>query len=397
MVAIIKSSIYARHGIDRAIWIALLCVVGTAIFSIALLQLAIGVFAALWLLAFVRSSSGGFRSTVLDLPMLAFISGRVLSVPFSVHPEISVHALYIEIIFYGAFFVFTNTLRVERENEVIILVQLLVLTAGIAAAIGIGKHAFGISPRASSTTSGSYTFSLYLAAVLPLALFGAGNRRFFRSPHYAYAAVLLMVLGIIFSLNRMHWIAMTGTFIASAIITKDRRPLIAFVMIMAAAILIVPEVALRFQLTLTAFSHSTGRDVLWRGAAMLFADHPLFGFGPRTFTQIFPLMADLSDKGTASWHNDFLGVYMESGLAGLVPLLWLIVVTFASAVKALRSPDVRDFHRQVLVSLLVSFSLFVIVGGILDTVVGIIFRLYLAMMALIATEHFGKQKSLHSA
>ncbi len=385
MVAIIKSSIYARHGIDRAIWIALLCVVGTAIFSIALLQLAIGVLAALWLVAFVRSSSVGFRSTVLDLPMLAFISGRALSVPFSVHPEISAHALYIEIIFYAAFFVFTNTLRVDRENEMIILIQMLVLTAVLAAAVGIGKYAFGISQRASSTTSGPYTLSLYLVAALPFALFFAGDSRFFKNRQYAFAAIAVLVLGVIFSLDRMHWIVMAATLVVVAIITKDRRPLIAFVLVMTAAVLVVPEVALRFQLTLTFLSHSTGRDVLWRGAAMLYADHPLVGFGPRTFREIFPLMSELSDKGAGSWHNDFLQVYMESGLVGLVPLLWLITAAFSSVIKAFRSTKLSLLHRQILFPLLVSASVFFIAGGMLDTIVGMVFRFNLAAIALMTT------------
>lgn len=385
-LASIKETLLARHGIDQAIWIALLSVVLTIIFSIALLQLALGVLTLLWLVALGRGSQNGFRRTVLDVPMLAFMTGRVLSVPFSVDPEISMRALYIEMIFYAAFFVFTNTLRIDREHEISTLIRIFVCTAVLATVIGVFKYSAGISGRASSTTSGAYTFSLYLVVILPLTLFLARDNRIFRIPKHAYLAAAILVLGIIFSLNRMYWIVMAGTLVVAAFINRDNRPLMAYVFGMTVFVLVIPSVAHRFQLTLELLSHSSDRNILLRGAELIYARHPLVGFGPRTFREVFPLMSRLADKGTGSWHNDFLQVYMESGLLGLIPLCWLIAATLYWGLRTFRSPNLGLGHRQILLPLFVSVFIFFIAGGMRDTVVGIVFRFDLAVIALMATE-----------
>lgn len=382
MVSEIKNTIQSRHGLDRAIWIGLLLVLATAIFSITLLQLSLGVLVILCFAKLIQGLGRGFRSTALDVPVLAFIIGRTVSIVFSVHPAISVPAFYIEFIFYAAFFVFTNILEINREKEIVVLLQLLILTAVVAAGIGIFQYTTGMTQRAQSTTSGPYTFSLYLIAVLPLALFLVRDSRIFKNHNIAYAAIAVILLGVVFSLNRLHWIAMAATLVVAAVISKDKVPLLIFGVLFIACFVTMPEIAHRFQLTLTVFSHTGGRDVLWRGAGVLYAEHPLFGFGPRTFREVFPFMSQLLDRQTGSWHNDFLQVYMESGVVGLVPFVWVIVAAVSSMVAALRTKVYSPF----LLPLTVAFCMFVVVGGMLDTIVGIVFRLYLAMIALMTAQ-----------
>lgn len=378
MVWELKATFESRQGLDRAIWAALLTVIATAIFSIALLQLSLGVLVALCLAKLIRGWGRGFRSTALDVPVLAFIIGRAVSIVFSVHPAVSFPAFYIEFIFYAVFFLFTNILEIDREKEIVILLRLLILTAVVAAGIGIFQYITGMTKRAQSTTSGPYTLSLYLVAVLPLALFLVRDSRIFKNHYTGYAAIAIILLGVVFSLNRLHWVAMAATLVAAAVISKDKIPLLIFGVLFIASFVTIPEIAHRFQLTLTVFSHSGGRDVLWRGAGVLYADHPLFGFGPRTFREVFPFMSQLWDRQTGSWHNDFLQVYIESGLAGLAPLVWMIVAAVSSIATALRA----KVYNAFLVPLTIAFCLFVVAGGMLDTIVGIVFRLYLAMIAL---------------
>jgi O-antigen ligase len=319
--------------------------------------------------------------------MFAFIIGRTLSVPFSTHPATSIPALHIEFIFYAAFFLFTNTIRIDRENELTILIQLFVITGVVAAAIGVCTYALGISPRATSSTAGTYTLGAYLVAVLPLSLLLAEKKSFFKTVQYAYMAAAFLVIGVIFTFDRLHWVAAATTFVVAAIIKKEARPLIGFLFFAGVATFVLPHVAERFQLTMTLFTHMSYRDVLWRGAAMLGFEHPVIGFGPRTFREIFPLMSELGDKKMGGWHNDFLQVYMESGMVGLLPLLWLIARTFTSSMRALRSHALPEEHRQVLIPLLLSLMLFVAAGGMLDTILGLVFRFDLAIVALIVTVH----------
>jgi O-antigen ligase len=68
------------------------------------------------------------------------------------------------------------------------------------------------------------------------------------------------------------------------------------------------------------------RNIIWKGASELMFYHPIQGFGPRTFQQIFPYKNEFNDKGVAGWHNDFLQVYFESGIPGLLAFLFIILL-----------------------------------------------------------------------
>ena len=387
--SLVRDTIIARSGIERAIWVAILVGMLATIFSISILQLALGFLTVFLLISFRSGSQETLRLTPLDIPMLAFIAARILSIFFSVDPQTSVQALYIEIVFYAVFFVFTNTVRVENESEMNVLVRAFVWTAIVASAVGIFKFAAGISPRASSTTSGAYTFSLYLTVVLPFILFLSRDRRMFRTSMHAHVAAAILILGVIFSLDRMYWVVVAVTLIAAAILNRERRPLVIYVFGMAILVLVVPSVAHRFQLILELPSHSSDRNVIWQGAAMIYTRHPFVGFGPRTFREVFPLMQQLADKGTSSWHNDFLQIYMESGLLGLIPLCWLVAAALYWGARTLRSPALAPQSRKLLMPFMFSILIFVFAGGMRDTVVGVVFRFDLAVIALVAARTEG--------
>ena len=79
------------------------------------------------------------------------------------------------------------------------------------------------------------------------------------------------------------------------------------------------------------------RDIIWLGAKEISLQHPLIGFGPRTFHQVFPFKERFSDKGIGGWHNDFLQIYFESGIIGLISFLVLLWVIIKSSFNQLRN------------------------------------------------------------
>lgn len=82
------------------------------------------------------------------------------------------------------------------------------------------------------------------------------------------------------------------------------------------------------------------RNIIWKGAAELILDHPLRGFGPRTFQQIFPYKYEFNDKGIAGWHNDFLQVYFESGIPGLLAFLFILYLIISKATISFKFNDI---------------------------------------------------------
>jgi O-antigen ligase len=197
-----------------------------------------------------------------------------------------------------------------------------------------------------------------------------------------WAAALVYIIAIAFTYDRLHWVAMAGVLLVTGMIS--RRRILLF--IVAAGVLVwtlSPSLQFRLEQMADIGAFMTGRDVLWRGAAMLAGDHPFVGFGPRTFTSIFPLFDQMPIRGVASWHNDYLQVYMESGIMGLAPLLWLVFATFRHGRRALRSSALPEEHRRVIVPILVSLGVIFVFGGVLDTLVGILFRILLGLLAVL--------------
>ena len=114
---------------------------------------------------------------------------------------------------------------------------------------------------------------------------------------------------------------------------------------------------------------------------MLWNQHPIVGFGPRTFHEIFPLFDAMPIRGVGSWHNDYLQVYMESGLLGLLPQLWLVGTVIIYGWKAvLASRSSEEQYRCTLAAYFTVLMSFVI-GGMLDTIVGIPLRILLGVFA----------------
>jgi len=94
---------------------------------------------------------------------------------------------------------------------------------------------------------------------------------------------------------------------------------------------------------------------------MIYSEHPLFGFGPVTFREIFPLFEKLVDKNVSSWHNDYLQVYMESGIIGLLSFLWLGFSVFYCSIEIFISKLVDDYNRDL------AFALMLAMGGLYAT------------------------------
>ena len=369
---------------EKVVWAGVAVLAASMIFSIALVQVAFAVAAAAWVWGIVASKGKSFRRTPLDIPLLAFVAARCAAIPLSIDPALSLPALHKEIVFYLLFFVVTHAIRFDAmEEEITVLWKITVAAAVIAALYGSVKYLVGAEARASSSTSGYYTLGLYLSLVLPLALFSGGRRGFLESRVAWIASCLAIAAGIIFTFDRLHWVGMAAAIVIAGIV-RERKLILGFVVVMVILAVSVPDIAHRLLQLAAVGSNTSGRDVLWRGAWMLAGQHPVFGFGLRTFPAIFPLRDMLADPGIGSWHNDYVQVYMDSGLTALVCLAIVIAAVYRQAWKAFRSGCLTPGERNILAGSLVSLTLFFLMGGFLDILAGLLVRILLAVVALLA-------------
>jgi O-antigen ligase len=365
---------------ERTTMLLLILICLTNIFSTAVVQTLVVVSTASLLSCFTMNRSFTVRRTPLDLPYLVFVLTRLLSVLYSQYPKNSLTAIHIEFFFYIVFFLVTQSVR-RNEISTTRLVAAIIVGAGVVAAlIGVAKVSFHLALRGSSTSAGPYTLGTYLCFALPLALFMKASKEDYH--HWRWFIILILCLGIVSTLDRLHMIAMTATILLAGLLSRKRVFAVAFVSALAICLFAL-SVRFRFDQIVDFHALMNGRDVLWKGAAMLITRHPFVGFGPRTFNEIFPLFQEMPVKGVGSWHNDFLQIYMESGLMGLIALLWLISAICLWGWRIVNSPTLPRQEQCMFVSILTSFGVLFVIGGLIDTLVGIVFRVLLGLFALL--------------
>ncbi len=357
----------------------LFAVCAVAVFSTAIVQLLVVLLTVAVAWSWIIRDTRTFSWTPLHAPFAAFLLCRILSIVFSQDPTVSMRALYIEYFFYLPFFIASGIAANNPLETLRSISRILVLSAAIAAALGSTMLFLGDVQRAQSTTAGPYTLGAFLCMALPFAVFTLPTGRKAASV-VGWLQLFLICLGIILTFDRLQWVAMAATIVIAGIFSHRRLLLVSLVAAVL-VILISPAVQLRFLQFLHISDFMTGRDVLWRGAGMLWDKHPIVGFGPRTFHEIFPLFDAMPIRGVGSWHNDYLQVYMESGLLGLLPQFWLVgaVIVYGwRGVRASRSSEEQyRFTLAAYFTVLMSFM----IGGMLDTIVGIPLRILLGVFA----------------
>jgi O-antigen ligase len=370
--------------LDKLLWWGLISFAATLIFSIAIVQMIVGVIAILWLLRIIITPGYKFIRTPIDYPFAAFIAARVLSVMFSINYSVSLPTLYKEIPFYIIYFIVTQSIKWDNK-KISKLVIVLIISACVASIIGVSKVLMGIELRANSTTSGYSTLGMFLTVILSLSLALGKNKLIFKQRWLWWSSLFVMSTGLLLTFNRTHWGVAAIIFLIIGLY-RERIALAVSLICGAIAIIAIPTIAERFNQLVHFLQYTSGRDVIWQGAFQIISEKPLTGFGPRTFEIIFPLFNQLEDKLIASWHCDYLQVYMESGLPGIISYLWLIGVIYYTGLKILKNKFGEVFQKDLSLGIILGMSAFFltgIVGGfIIDPITSLLFRFLLGLLAI---------------
>ncbi|MDP3148305.1 MAG: O-antigen ligase family protein [Ignavibacteria bacterium] len=343
--------------------------------SLVLLQLFIGLLILLWVLEPNSEKKKNFGS--VEIYFFAFVCVRVLSICFSEHFKLSIHALYKDALYCVGFFAlsfYLHSFSIEKKRR---LLEIFLTFSIVVAVIGISKFIFGIKPRAESIVSGYASFSTFLLAgfAIYFSLFADLKKKI--NPWLLSFGGIIILLALVLALGR----ADLGIAVAVVILALIQKKISWKFLLPMIAITVVlsyfsfqqnsEEVKVRVNQPATM----SDRDILWKSAFQLSGEHPLFGFGPRTFDKIFPNRDSLLDKGVGGWHNDYLTVYLESGIVGLIIFLLLIfqivkkgykkfLITdqwqwgvFISIIALLLSAGMSGFINNPILSLLFVFLL----------------------------------------
>lgn len=376
----------SRSWIQPAMWVLMLIFAWSLILSIAVVQTVTLLMTALWLIHRLVTRQWKFQRTDFDVALGCFVLARLISILFSIDPALSVEAVWKEIIYYGLFFVVTQEFPVREKKAIKWILWSFVGAGMVASLYGSLMYFLTEQDRATSTVSGPVTLGMYLTAIISMLLIVGRNKAFIPRMWIWLASTAVLVVGVVTTLNRIHWGLML-LMMGVAGIVRERKLLL--VLLAGGAVAVMsPSVASRLSASVSSVSEfMNGRDVIWLDAANHVTERPIVGFGPRTFHRVFTSREIIGDKEVGSWHNDYLQMYMESGILGLGCFLWLMVLVFRKGREAWtilkNDPFWGDLVLAVLLAM-VAFYVSGLVGGfVIDPLNSLLHRFLLGILALI--------------
>lgn len=333
----------------------------------------------LWIISFFQQKKTNLFRTFLGIAVALFIVFRLLSIPFSLDPFTSLRAAG-KVFFYLIFFVILDNLEVENKKKLQKQLGIFFYTAVIAAGYGILKYLLGIENRISSTTSGHATLGMYLTATFAPILYLGHNCEWFPKRFIWWVVIGFISLGIILTFGRIHWLI--AVLLVGIIGVKYERKMLLLSFLLFLGLLVFFQPFRERILTLRSpLQESSGRNILWEDALGKLWRRPVLGYGLNSFKKVYTSWGKLD--GVYTWHNEFLQMYLESGILGLVSFLFLFGAIFFLAGK-LSKEVVDPFYKDLVIALSFSFLTFFLtcfVGGfLLDPITSLQFFIFAGIL-----------------
>jgi O-antigen ligase len=355
--------------------------------SLFLFQLFLGLLSILWL--FEKTANKKEAFDIFTILITGFGVVRILAIIFSLYPASSIQSLYKEALFYFSFFSMSYYLKSLGEEKVKNLAYTLSISSIAVSLIGLVLFNLNLVDRSESFSSGYATFSSFL-------LVGAGvyialpfNDKKNINWLLWCAGLSIIFSGIITSLGRTN-IAIAFLLFPAGIIFKKIKIKQALVIVFLTALISLLSFHnnnWRLNQRVEHPSSLSDRNIIFMGVDSLKFQHPILGFGPRTFHNIFPFVNLLSDKKVGSWHNDFIQIYFESGIAGLLSFILLIIMTIYFAAVYLNKGGQKIYSRNINIGVLLGTSTLVLsslTAGFIDSpVLAIVFALLISFLSAI--------------
>lgn len=309
---------------------------------------------ALLALALLVAPARALPANGLGLAMAAYCAW-LLAVTVFATPSYSADALYRPLILFGGFAVAASCGRAQLET----LFRTGVLLLAVLVAIGLLQFYFGllrlsINPQRAAATfitpnSFAAAINLFLLPLLALAAAGRGGKA-------AFLAALWLYAGLLATESRGGWAALAAGagFIAACFGIRGLRaawkPILRLLAAMVAVTVAFVAASLKAPSPGGAPGASFGETVISRGTSLrsdiyevalgLIAERPVAGYGADMFRFLYEMHKPASmDNGHPFLfvHNDYLQIWLEFGIVGLLLLGAVVAAALASLLRARRA------------------------------------------------------------
>ncbi len=271
--------------------------------------------------------------------LLLVIFGICTITSLAVMSSIKIYMVYLPFIA----FVFLVIKALDTKEKVVTAITVFIAAGVFVSLYGIYQQFFGnnlghawlddemfeqITVRVYSTLENPNVLGEYLLLALPLSAGMIwGCKKFLNKVIFA-GAFGIMALCMIFTQSRGCWL---GLILAAAvfIVLVDKRFIIAGVLVLFALPFVLPEsIITRFtSIGDLSDSSSSYRLYIWLGTINMLKDFALYGIGlgSDAYNQIYPFYS-YSGIIAPHAHNLYLQIMCETGVAGLVTFVVLMIV-----------------------------------------------------------------------
>ncbi|MEE9552773.1 MAG: O-antigen ligase family protein [candidate division Zixibacteria bacterium] len=234
-------------------------------------------------------------------------------------------------------------------------IDFLIYGTAVSSALALFRYFSGAVDRAAPFSGGYTTLAIFIAAVIPLAIWKCSEIKSSRKWIYT-GLTILMAFALVFTKTRAGWLAaLVGLLIIGFTLNK-KRTLVA----LSLGIVLIAIIPNTRNIILERFEANkkggvtSGRVLLYKSVAEPLSALPIFGYGPGSFTKLVSpnVLEKTGDTRIKSWHSTPLEILLESGS---ITLLIFMILAFLPVKESLRKrkyfPSQKLLQTAVLGSL----------------------------------------------
>jgi len=359
-----------------------------------------------WAFKMISREELKFSPSPLNLPLLSFISIILLSMVWSNNFIVSLKELPLFLSGPLLYFIIVN--NINKDKQINLFVNSLLIIGGLFGIYGIFQYNGIDLPYWAGNVERQQVFGLFgnvnyfaefLIIPLPIALslFFVTKNKLGKS--LLLISIFAMGTSLILTFTRGSYLAMgiSSIFIFSLFLTirgrmalqKNKKiiilAIVAIIMVLTLFIIPTPlnsedtviyKIKSRIQISeLIGGVASKRRIANWASTIMMIKDHPLLGSGIGTYKyNILSYQAEFFDRGENRTiypygfpdkaHNEYLQLWAELGIVGLIIFLWLMFTYFNYGIKYLKRE--KDKQKQGIIIGLMGTVAAVLVDAIFE-------------------------------
>jgi len=356
-----KSAKYCDRVIEVGLWVLLFSVplamssyarTGFLLFKVLVTQGILLILFLAWIVKMILEKEVRLVRTPFDLPIALFIFFALLSLINAFNFDVGLQGLFKVITYILLFYIVANNIKTPKQVErlfiPIFLAATLVSIEGILENWGLGVLVTrGERPPEIFSFLGNPNYiAQYLIIVLPLSitlsLFASHKGK--RSLSIIVTLILILCLFLTFA--RGAWLG----FLASLIFLGFTLPLpklkrqfkwlipLVLILVIIASYFTLSQEPFKKEL----FRKIPARIINWKSTLLMIRAHPAIGSGIGNLYSVLPKYLSpefhkiLPMQRIAESHNDYLHIWAEIGIFGLIGFIWLIIAYFKKGFQKFR-------------------------------------------------------------